>query len=466
MTRVEKDALGLREVPDGMTWGIHTLRASENFPPVLGPVAPALIRAYIRVKRACARTNAELGYLAGDRARAIEAACVRWLQDPTAGVCPLDALQGGAGTSLNLFVNEVIANLALEAMGRPRGDYAALDPFDHVNLHQSTNDTYPTALKIAALEALRELGDRCAGLQGALQRREKALAGVIIPAGTERMDAVPITLGAQFGSFAEAVARDRWRTVKCTERLRLINLGGTAVGTGLAAPRDYIFRVVEQLRAETGLGLARAENLMDQTANADAFVEVSGILNACASNLIKIADDLRLLSQREFIRLPPLQAGSSIMPGKINPVMLEYAIQGGMKVRANDGLVAECASRGSLQICEFLPLLGHALLESLSILSAVAGRMAAHVEGIAARPERCRWALDRSVGLFAVWVAEVGYAQAGAWAADYAAQGGEETVRGFLERQLGVERVARALTPERVTALGYTAETGEGGRRE
>jgi len=463
MVRTEKDLLGERELPGAAPWGIHTLRAYENFPPALGPVHPALIRALIRVKRACARTNAELGFLDADRAAAIDAACVRLLADPPSDAFPLDALQGGAGTSTNMNLNEVIANLALDHMGRPRGDYAVLDPLDHVNLHQSTNDVYPTALKIAALEALRELGGVCAGLQGILQQREKDFAALVIPASTERVDAVPITLGAQFGSFSEAVARDRWRTVKCTERLRTVNLGGTAVGTGLTAPREYIFRVVEKLREETGLALARGENLMDQTANTDAFVEVSGILKACACNLIKLSDDLRLLSQREFILLPPVQAGSSIMPGKVNPVLLEYAIQAGLKVQANDLLVADCASRGSLQICEFLPLLGHALLESLTILTVVIKRLTPFVGGIRAQPERCRTALDHSLGLFAVWVPEVGYAQAGIWAAEYVADP-QGSVRDFLTKKLGSARVAEALTSERLTALGFVADPKGGVR--
>jgi aspartate ammonia-lyase len=214
--------------------------------------------------------------------------------------------------------------------------------------------------------------------------------------------------------------------------------------------------VVENLREETGLALARGENLMDQTANTDAFVEVSGILKACACNLVKISDDLRLLSQREFIRLPAVQAGSSIMPGKVNPVLLEYAIQAGLKVQANDLLVADCASRGSLQICEFIPLLGHALLESLTILSGAIDRLIPFVGKITAQPERCRAALDLSVGLFAVWVPEVGYAQAGAWAAEYVADP-RGSVRDFLVNKLGEVRVTEALTPERLTALGYGA---------
>ncbi len=243
-----------------------------------------------------------------------------------------------------------------------------VSPLDHVNLHQSTNDTFPTAIKVAGIIGLRRLSEAVARLQGAFQDKEKEF-GLIVKIGrTELQEAVPITLGMEFSAFAEAISRDRWRIFKCEERLRVVNIGGTAVGTGLAAPRDYIFLVIEKLRDVTGLGLARGENLPGETANADPFVEISGILKAHASNLAKIANDLRLLNLLGEIKVPGLQAGSSIMPGKINPVIMEAAIQAAIKAMANDFIITEAASRGTLQLSEFLPVLADALLESLELL--------------------------------------------------------------------------------------------------
>ena len=262
----------------------------------------------------------------------------------------VDALQGGAGTSTNMNVNEVLANRAVQIAGFAPGDHALLSP-EHVNLHQSTNDTYPTALKVAALEGLKVLETAATRLTESCQQKEREFADVVKLARTQLQDAVPITLGRAFGAFADAFARDRWRVAKCAERLRVVNLGGTAVGTGLGAPRAYIFRVVDHLRQITGLGLARAENLLDATQNLDAVVEASGIVRALAASLIKVSNDLRLLASGPDaglgeIRLPPVQVGSSIMPGKINPVIPEAVIQAGWAASGCDQtLFLACAGK-------------------------------------------------------------------------------------------------------------------------
>src|SRR5208282_6479346 len=251
-----------------------------------------------------------------------------------------------------------------------------------------------------------------ARLQGALHEKEKAFGEIVKLGRTEWQEAVPITLGAEFSGSAEAFSRDRWRTFKCEERLRTVNLGGTAVGTGISAPRSYIFLVIEKLRDVTGLGLARGENLLDQTANADCFVEVSGMLKAHAASLMKICNDLRLLNLLGEIRVPGLQAGSSIMPGKVNPVLLEAAIQAGMKVMANDSLVADACSRGSLQINEFLPLVSFCLHESLDLLTRVDEKLAPHVRGIAADEKRCRSYFERSSMIVTALLPRIGYERA------------------------------------------------------
>jgi aspartate ammonia-lyase len=327
-------------------------------------------------------------------------------------------------------------------------------PIEEVNLHQSTNDTYPTALKVAAIYGVRELSEAFAALQGVFQTLEKQTASVPILGKTELVDAVPLTLGAQFASFAEAFARDRWRTFKCEERLRTVNLGGTAIGTGLTAPRSYIFLVIEKLREVTGLGLSRAENMVEATANADCFVEVSGILNAAAVNLIKVSDDLRRLAMLGEIRLPAVQAGSSIMPGKVNPVILESVIQVGIKVKANNAIVADCAARGSLQICEFMPLLADALLESIDLLIAASKMLAKHAADIEVDQGTCLERLVASPEIITAFIPMLGYDHCTELVKVYEAQN-KLSVRGFLEQELGKEAVEKTLSPQNLMSLGY-----------
>ena len=462
-TRRETDALGPVEIPADCLWGIHTQRALGNFSFSRRRVPFPLIAAIATVKQAAARTNGELGYLAKDIAAAIAAAAGEICDggEFIESQFPLDALQGGAGTSTNMNVNEVIANLALKRLGRPAGDYAVVHPLHHVNLHQSTNDVYPTALRVAAISGVRRLSESLARLQGALQDKEKAFDGILKTGRTEMQPAVPVTLGREFSAFAEAIARDRWRTFKCEERLRLVNLGGTAVGTGLTAPRRYIFRVIEVLRALTGMGLARDENVIDGTANADAFVEVSGIMKATAANLSKIAGDLRLLHFLGEIRLPPLQAGSSIMPGKINPVMAEAMLQVGLAVRANDMVVAECAAHGSLQINEFLPLIAYSLLESVAMLDGAAKAFGAHVAGIEADAEACTRHLYDNPTLLTAFIPHIDYAEAEALAQEFAARKRADKtadLRAFLVEKLGAPLVERVLATPYLIGLGYKDE--------
>jgi aspartate ammonia-lyase len=457
--RKEADLLGSRDVPAEHYWGVHTLRALENAS-AAGPRVPlALIRALAQVKKACALANKELSLLEPRKADAIiqaadEVSAGRWDAE-----FPLPALQGGAGTSTNMNVNEVLAGRASELLGGARADRALVRPIDDVNLHQSTNDVYPTALKVAAILGFRSLAARVAALQGALQRREAAFARVLKIGRTELVEAVPMTLGMEFSAFAEAVGRDRWRTFKCEERLRTVNLGGTALGTGLTAPREFIFLASERLREVTGLPLARAENLVAETAGADAFVEVSGILKAHAATLLKLSSDIRLLALLGEIRLPSLQAGSTVMPGKVNPVLFELAAQVGLKVIANDLLVTEAVSRAHLQISELLPLLAAALLESLELLTELDGRLAAHSDGISADEERCREALWKSPGLITAFVAQLGFEGASLLAEEFQKRGGGDC-HAFLVSKLGREAVAETLSPENLTALGHRRKEG------
>ena len=439
-TRKEQDFLGELTLPADAPYGIHTARALDNFPIPGNRVAVPLIRALAQVKKACALANKELGLLDAEKADSMVYACEQIEADPA---CPLPALQGGAGTSTNMFMNELIARKA------------GVHPIEDANLHQSTNDVFPTAVKVAVIYGLREMAEKVEALQGVFQRLENRFAQIPTIGKTELVEAVPLTLGAQFGAFAEAFARDRWRTFKSEERLRVINLGGTAVGTGLTAPRSYIFLVTDKLREVTGLGLSRSENLVDQTANADAFVEVSGILKACAANLLKICGDLRLLHMNGTIRLPAVQAGSSIMPGKVNPVILESVMQLGIKVQTNDFVVTECASRGSLQINEFMPLLASALLESIELLSTACTMLVRHAEGIEANESECARQFNASVEIVTAFLPVIGYEQATTLVQTFKDRAEGTDFRTFLENELGRELVDKTLSPQNLMALGH-----------
>lgn len=452
--RIEKDFLGEKKIPMNVYWGIHTKRATENFAITEYKINKNLIKALAIVKKACCMANNELGYLKKKKSIAILSACDEIIEEKWLDQFPLDPLQGGAGTSLNMNINEVIANRAIEILKGRRDDYQLIHPIEDVNLHQSTNDVFPTAIKIAAIYQLRDLSQAVARLQGIFQKKEKEFANIVKMGRTELQEAVPITMGVEFSAFAEAIARDRWRTFKCEERLRIVNIGGTAVGTGLTAPRSYIFLVIEKLREITGLGLARGENVVEQTANSDAFVEVSGILKAHASNLIKISSDLRILNLTGEIQLPQLQAGSSIMPGKINPVIAEAAIQAGLKVIANDSLITECTSRSTLQINEFLPLLSFSFLESLDILLRINDTLANYIKHIKASHEKCSSYVNQSPSLITAFLPVIGYDKANQLLKEFFSTG-KNNLKEFLTQKLGKKIVDKILSPYHLTALGY-----------
>lgn len=458
--RKEKDLLGEREVPADALWGIYTLRSIGNFPLSKRSVNPALIHAYGSVKLACARANMEMGAWEDEKFRAIETACAEMIDGKLDEHIMVDALQGGAGTSTNMNVNEVLANRTLQLLGSRFGDYALVSPLADMNLHQSTNDTYPTALKVAAITLLRELEKKITALFEQFQIKEKEFAHVVKIGRTQLQDAVLTTLGREMSAYAEAFARDRWRIYKCEERLRVVNLGGTAIGTGLAAPRQYIFSVVERLREITGFGLSRAENLVEATQNTDVFVEVGGILKACASNMFKIANDLRLLSSGPDagfgeIRLPARQAGSSIMPGKVNPVIPEAVAQAAMQVMGNDQIVTMACSAGNLELNQFLPIIADALLNSLELLANAAHIFCANcVQDIAADEARCRRNVENATAGVTALVETIGY--------ESAQQVASESVDKLKSiRQIVVERglmtseqFDEIISPENVMKLG------------
>ncbi len=460
-TRLERDALGEIAVPLAAYWGAHTARAVRNFPLAGRPAHTAFITALAQVKLACVRANMELGLLPRTEGEAVATACGEVIAGGLREEFPVDALQGGAGTSTNMNMNEVLANRAEELLGGRRGRYDRVDPLRHVNLHQSTNDVYPTAVRVAALDLLRDLEKAVAALQSAFQDKERAFRDVLKVGRTELQDAVPMTLGAECSAWAECLSRDRWRVFKCAERLRVVNLGGTAIGTGITAPRDYIFLVVEKLREITGLGLSRAENLVDATQNADPFVEVSGILRAHAVNLFKISSDLRLLGSGPRaglgeLRLPPAQAGSSLMPGKVNPVICEAVGQVAVRVMADDASIAQAAQLGQLELNAFLPLLADSLLGALTLLTRADVMFRERcVLGLAANRAACAAHAGRSLAAVTALVPSLGYDLAG----EVAAEAGRRNVgiRDIVLEHglLDAAELDRLLSPEAMSRLGH-----------
>jgi len=468
--RIERDLLGEAPVPTGALHGIHTERALDNFTLSGRPPHRELVRAYGTVKLACALTNRGLGAWSHDQAKAdaIERACREMGDGLLDAHVVVDALQGGAGTSTNMNVNEVLANRALEILGEPLGAYGRVSPTDDLNLHQSTNDTYPTALRLGAIRLLHDLEERVVALQEAFQAKEQEFAHVVKVGRTQFQDAVLTTLGREMGAYAEALNRDRWRIYKCEERLRVVNLGGTAIGTGFAAPRQYIFRVVDALRELTSIGFARAENLIEATQNADVFPEVSGILKAHAATLLKVAGDLRLLSSGPEaglgeIRLPRRQPGSSIMPGKVNPVIPEAVTQVALLVMGHDQTIALAAGLGSLELNPFLPLIASCLLDSLELLARADETLRRNcIEGIEADEERCRAHVHASSAAATALVPEIGYEAASELAAEAARAGASVRDVALARGVLTAEQYDAALTPEAVLRLGTPRQLGRG----
>jgi aspartate ammonia-lyase len=465
--RTETDALGQRQVPADALYGIHTVRALENFPLARRPVHPELVRAYGAVKLASATVNRDLGVWGSDgaKAEAILQACAEMAAGRLTDAVRADLLQGGAGTSTNMNVNEVLANRALAILGRPPGQYEFLSPSDDLNRHQSTNDTFPTALKLAAIRLLSSLESRVVALQESFQAAEQRFAQVVKIARTELQDAVLITLGREMGAYAEAINRDRWRIYKCQERLRVVNLGGTAVGTGLAAPRQYIFRVVDVLREQTGIGFARAENLVDCTQNADVFAEVAGILKAHAVSLLKICTDLRLAGSGPDagfgeLELPARQVGSSIMPAKVNPVIPEAVSQVAMLVFGYDQTIAQACAAGNFELNPFLPLVAACLLEGLDLLARADQILKDFcIDSLAAHRSQCRRHVESATATATALISALGHETACRVAQQARRQGLSVRQVVLAEKLLTAEELEALLAPEAVCRLGDAAGT-------
>jgi aspartate ammonia-lyase len=431
ITRTETDALGSLAVPFNALYGAQTERALANFP-VSGVVIgqfPELISALAEIKKAAAATNAKLGILADEKAAIIVRVCDELISGQHLKHFPVDVFQGGAGTSTNMNINEVIANRGLELMNRPCGDYALLHPNDDVNRSQSTNDVYPTAVRLAALRSLGALRSSLAALADSFEGRGQAFAHIIKLGRTELQDAVPMSLGAEFSAFGATIREDVERLRDAMPLLSEVNLGGTAIGTGITAPDGYQSEVIATLSRQTGLNLQPASNLIEASWDAGVFVLVSGILKRVATKLSKIANDLRLLSSGPRgglaeIVLKPLQPGSSLMPGKVNPVIPEMVNQVAYHVIGMDLALTFAAEGGQLQLNAFEPLMAYSLLGSIRLLTNASMLFRTRcVDHIEANEAGCARNLEASTAYFSEFVPLIGYAEASRLAKEMLATG-------------------------------------------
>ncbi|MEO5534347.1 MAG: aspartate ammonia-lyase [Pseudolysinimonas sp.] len=460
-TRTESDSLGSMQIPAAAYWGIHTARALENFPISRRAIwnYPDLIRALARVKQASARANKEIGVLDPHLADVIDAVCERIVAGELHDQFVVGVIQGGAGTSTNMNTNEVIANAGLEAMGRPFGDYEALHPIDDVNRSQSTNDVYPTAIKLAMVFGIQRLLVEHRELSAAFAKKGVEFAHILKIGRTQLQDAVPMTLGQEFTGFAHTLGEDQDRLGEVIPWLNEINMGATAIGTGITADPRYAEAVRRHLEELTGMPQETAPDLIEATSDAGIFMTVSGTLKRAAVKLSKICNDLRLISsgpQAGFgeINLPARQAGSSIMPGKVNPVIPEVVNQVAFSVIGADATVTAAAEAGQLQLNAFEPVIAHSILQSLAWMTNACRTLRVNcVDGITANTERLSMQVETSVGVVTALTPYIGYAAAATFA--HIALTTHASIADLV-RDSGVmseEQLQRVLSPERLSGM-------------
>ncbi len=463
--RVEKDSIGTKDVPENVYYGVQSLRAAENFHITGLNMHPEIINSLAYIKKAAAITNCEAGLLDKRRTQAIVQACDEILEGKFREDFIVDPIQGGAGTSLNMNANEVIANRAIEILGGKKGDYSVVNPNDHVNCGQSTNDVIPTAGKMTSLRLLKKLKKQLLRLHSALEQKADEFDGVIKMGRTQLQDAVPIRLGQEFKAYSVAILRDLNRMDKAMDEMRTLNMGGTAVGTGLNADESYLRRIVPNLSEISGMDLVQAYDLIDATQNLDSFVAVSGAVKACAVTLSKIANDLRLMSSGPRagfgeINLPAKQNGSSIMPGKVNPVIPEVVNQVAFNAIGNDMTITMAAEAGQLELNAFEPIIFYCLFQSIDTIAYAVNTFVDNcVIGITANETRCRYFVENSVGIITAICPYVGYQKAAEIAKEAIKTG--ESVRKFIIETglLTKEQMDEIMDPVQMTEPGISGKT-------
>lgn len=467
--RHEQDVFGIKEIPTEAYYGIQAARSKENFPITGHKIHPELIKSLGMVKWASARANINREKISKKIGQAIKQASQEMISGKFDDQFIIDVIHGGAGTPINMNANEIIANRAIELLGGSKGDYSLVSPNTHVNMSQSTNDVIPTAFKIAIINLSKKLIANLDALHENLFEKEKEFDDVLKTGRTHLQDAVPIRLGQEFGAYARAISRDIKRINKALEELKYINLGATAVGTGLNADLMYIQEAKEQLNYITGLDLEISEHLVDSTQNMDEYVILSGALKTCAVNLSKMCNDIRLMASGPRcgfgeIKLPVILAGSSIMPGKVNPVIPEVINQISFQVIGNDKTITMAAEAGQLELNVMTSVLFHNLFDSLESLTNGVGVLTERcIKGMEADRERCEELVEKSIGIITALNPHIGYENASEIAIEAL-----ETGRGVREIVLekGVlteEQINKILHPQEMTEPGIAGDISDNG---
>ncbi|HCT30824.1 MAG TPA: aspartate ammonia-lyase [Bacteroidales bacterium] len=472
--RTESDYLGSMNIPDEALYGIHSLRAKENFPDTT-PFQLEWYKAMGVVKHACYLTYKEFvkafrndPEVSGKDFAIVDDEIIESLINAAVEVSDgmhfeqfiVPAIQGGAGTSINMNINEIITNVALVKLGHKSGSYSFIDPIEQANIYQSTNDVVPSALKVATLQLLTTLEEAINNLRFKVEDQEKKHRGSLRVGYTQMQAAVPSSWGQLFSTYSEALSRDWWRVSKCFERIKVVNLGGGAIGTGIGTPRFFIMEVVSQLHKLTSLPITRSENLNDTTSNLDSFVEIHATLKAHAVNLEKMASDLRLMASdiaANQLSIPKRQVGSSIMPGKVNPVIAEYVISVSHKVYSNDQLISGLCGQGVLDLNAYIPLIGHALLDSLKLLiSANNTLMLNMIQGIEIDSQKTNEQLFRNPSISTALLPFIGFNNAATLANEMKLKGLNIFEANEKLKLMDDAKLREIVKPENLLKLGFS----------
>ena len=462
--RIEKDSIGEKQVPVDAYYGVQSMRGCENFHITGQKMQPEFINSMAEIKKACAICNYQVGEIDEKIKDAICQACDEIVAGKLHDQFLCDPIQGGAGTTANMTANEVIANRAIEILGGVKGDYSIVHPNDHVNRAQSTNDVFPSAAKLTAIKLLRKAIAQVERLEAALAEKEKEFHDIIKMGRTQMQDAVPIRLGAEFGAYRKAIQRDLVRLNRAMEGMYAINMGGTAVGTALNANPAYVEALAPELAKITGLPLVKADDLVDGTQNLDAYAYVSASLKTCAISCSKMANDFRLMSSGPRtgfgeINLPAKQNGSSIMPGKVNPVIPEVVNQVAFNIIGNDVTITMAAEAGQLELNAFEPIIFYCMFQSIDTLGyAVQTLVDNCIVGITANEERCRYLVENSVGIITAISPHLGYQKAADIAKKAIKTG--ESVRSLIlkEKLMDEDELNRILDPIHMTEPGISGK--------